>query len=275
MVRTPQNDVTITQPFQYEKDTFFCGNTYYKLTVVRNAFLRVDSNKVYARKTTDCQRKEYIMYDFSLNPGDSLFCGYILSDWPQYDIDTAFMFVAGVDTIENLGVKRKRLHMKFDVYHGYGQFPWYEPMDLPDMYWIEGVGSDYGPFYSFLHYGDHTETENELLCLDSANTTVYRAFNFCDIHHLGIENSEENQHTTSLLFPNPSSRFLQISVNDPSLHLLSAYLFNTTGYVILSCQFQPTTQHATLNTQYLPSGIYVCHITLSNGEKTVKKVLVE
>lgn len=75
------------------------------------------------------------------------------------------------------------------------------------------------------------------------------------------------------LSPNPANTHLRIELSDSRLQLQTVQLYAPTGKEVVN--LSPNAQTVDINTQELPSGIYLCRVTLNNGEVVVKKVLVE
>src|ERR1700741_3506336 len=121
-----------TRIYTLVKDTIMCGFSYSKIGG-ENGYVRTQGNKVYIRNTNNCSKKEYLMYDFGMQVGDSAYCGFDISHGSGPD--TTSFKVVNIDTIIQFGRKLKRLKMHFDGY--------------PQMNWIVAIGSDIHPFYPF------------------------------------------------------------------------------------------------------------------------------
>ena len=146
-----------TTCFKLQGDTIIDGKTYMKVYVsYYNAYtyanydstysfngvlLREDSNRVYCRilyKPSYCYyeddrfKDEFVLYDFNLNEGDSVFV---------YEFDREFTgsrelrIVNKVDTISVNGINFKQIELESANKIG---------DNYPGLKWIEGIGSTYG-----------------------------------------------------------------------------------------------------------------------------------
>jgi hypothetical protein len=124
--------------YHMEKDTAIYGKTYSlvsgtgnqqpHLSYERVGFVRTDSKKVFFKKLAE--GKEYLLYDFGLQIGDTAY-------FPFFETDSAKYHVLNVDSVNVNGIKRLRLKV----------LPEYYPEEYMSMYWIEGIGSLWNPFY--------------------------------------------------------------------------------------------------------------------------------
>jgi hypothetical protein len=98
-------------------------------------YFRSDSLRTISDVRRIVQDKEYLLYDFSMEIGDTAYVGFELwSSWQP--ADTAGFKLMSVDTITQFGVSRRRFNMLFE-FPGFGPNEFYWPMA-----WIEGIGSD-------------------------------------------------------------------------------------------------------------------------------------
>jgi hypothetical protein len=129
------------------------------------AYFRNDGQRTLLRRTTNCTDKEYLLYDFSLNEGDTTYVGSETFALP----DTAMAIVRSIDTIEVLGTPRRRFTMLIDLCPSEGSEPFFIPME-----WIEGIGSTTHPFYAAICLCDGCESSISLQCVDSLSNATYR-----------------------------------------------------------------------------------------------------
>jgi hypothetical protein len=112
------NCQTRVKTFQGEMD--LCGHQYSFRTFPsgETGYFRSDSLRTYFRRTQNCADKEYLLYDFSLDIGDTAYVGFELwSSWQP--TDTAGFKLMSVDTITQFGVSRRRFNMLFE-FPGFG-----------------------------------------------------------------------------------------------------------------------------------------------------------
>ncbi len=104
------------------------GNQQPHLSYEQVGFIRTDAKKVFFKKSAE--GKEYLLYNFGLNVGDTVYCPFLESDSAKYT-------VLNVDSVNVNGIRRLRLKV----------LPEYYPEEYMSMYWIEGIGSLWNPFY--------------------------------------------------------------------------------------------------------------------------------
>jgi hypothetical protein len=127
-------DIVNTEIYKIEGDTVINSMNYKKLwfsydsamnEIWLDGFIREQSGVVYLLNYND---DEGVLYDFNLDAGDT---AHIVSDF----CDEIQIIVTETDTVEYFGVPRKRWIL--DGWTG--------------DYWIEGIGSNYGLFYTKLY----------------------------------------------------------------------------------------------------------------------------
>ena len=135
------------------------GNQQTLLSHEHVGFVRTDDKKVFFKKSAT--GKEYLLYDFSLKVGQKVYC-------PFYETDSAKYEVLAVDSVELNGIKRLRLKVLPENY----------PEKYAGMYWIEGIGSLWNPFYQdgFLAGG----ISDEVRCVSANSGQLYANPNYDD-----------------------------------------------------------------------------------------------
>ena len=195
-----------THTYQYVYDTTFCSQSYSKVALLynQNGYFRSDSLKTYFRKSPNCNDKEYLIYDYSLNIGDTAYVGINLELGNSNDT-TAFILTQ-IDTINYFGVARQRFKMNFDNCN--------TGIPLHFMFWTRGIGSETHPFYSFRCLCDGCEYNFTLLCFDSTATQLYQniIYNTCDTT-ITVGLNEINQPLDISIEPNPFQTSTQIKSN--------------------------------------------------------------
>ncbi len=209
-----------TFTYQYVYDTTFCNQTYSKMSFANNVngYFRSDNTKTTFRKTLNCNDKEYLLYDYSLNIGDTAFIGF------NFELgltnDTTAFILTQIDTVNYFGVARQRFKMNYDRCNlGF-------PIDY--MYWTRGIGSELHPFYSYHCLCDFCENNFALLCHDSTATQLFQsnAYNTCDTT-ITVGLNEINKTPVISINPNPfeSAAFIR---ND-DLESMEIKIRNTSG----------------------------------------------
>lgn len=129
------------------------------------AYFRNDGQRTLLRRSTDCGEREFLMYDFSMEVGDTAYVGTEMVS----PLDTTIAVIQNVDFVDYLGIMRKRLTVELELCPSTYPEPWYTT-----MYWIEGIGSSTHPFYPLICYCDFCETGSVLQCADSSGNATYR-----------------------------------------------------------------------------------------------------
>lgn len=168
-----------TVSYHYSGSAEVCGHSYgYAMEPwggLDTIYMRNEGPRTRFRIGSDCLDKEYLMYDFSLSIGDTVYPGGPFT--AGFPADTALFIVASIDTITQQGVARRRFSMTYDLSNGT------DPWMVEQMDWVEGVGSTTHPFYAaecltnFLCWRSY-----QLLCYDSLSVNLYldAALNTCD-----------------------------------------------------------------------------------------------
>lgn len=235
-----------------------CGQHYSFRTFPSGevAYFRSDSVRAYFRRTQNCADKEYLLYDFSMELGDTVYVGFEL--WSSWQPDTAAFKLASIDTITQFGVSRRR----FNMLHGYGSNAFFSPMA-----WIEGIGSDQDPFYPFLCLHHGCESSYTTLCYDSAGVQLYQEdvyFNTCDTTMVSIDEQERGVDMT--VAPNPFTHAFRITSN---ARILDAQVYSILGELVGSASAVGNALHLELP-QELGAGLYLVRIRTDRGQLTEK-----
>ncbi len=133
----------MTQTFAYDGSDTFCGSTWsiYSWPTFGLdpgiAYLRNEGQRTLLRSSTNCSDKEYVIYDFSMAVGDTV---YPPLNADLFTPDTAMFVLQDIDTVDILGVERRRFSLLYDRCN--------TGMVNTPMEWIEGIGSTTHPFYS-------------------------------------------------------------------------------------------------------------------------------
>lgn len=163
-----------TEVFAFTGSLPMCGHTYSVLSSASDtAYFRNDGQRTLFRRSTDCLAKEYLIYDYSIEVGDTIYAGLNMA-WTS--TDTAMFVLQAIDTVQLSGTERRRFLLKYDRCNN-GDLQVYST-----MHWIEGVGSGQHPFYPLACICDFCETSHMLLCLDSGSVQLYQdtIFRSCD-----------------------------------------------------------------------------------------------
>jgi len=196
-----------------KKDTLINQQKYFQ--VLYNTFIREDSlsKKVFVHKDSS----EYILFDFSLNKGDSFYFNFpefinIPSLYGWDIVDTVYQ----TQTIIGL---RKTIRFR-NSYH----FEWVE--EIGSTRWIYYPEEEIKSFLigNFPYYS--------LLCAWKNNNQIYLAAgrNTCYIDNTGIQKLSSGNNIS--LFPNPTTSTFTISKN--TNEALKFHLYNLMGQQVLN-----------------------------------------
>ena len=215
-----------------------------------NSFLREDvsTKRVWQYKWAGTPIGDNLLYDFSLEIGDSIFFELIGQDMVVENIT--------YEVLQDGEIHRIIWFPSSDFW-----FPCIN--DYRDC-WIEGVGNKAG----FLEpYGSHLIGGfNSLLCLHENEKLIYMDtfWNTCYKSSIGIDDID---HTPIKIYPNPASNVLNIdieNIEEYSISIISSY-----GQIV--GQYK-TTQNQ-INISNLVSGIYF--VKLSSHEKEyIQKLII-
>lgn len=176
----PPSPVTVFVPpgeVQACGQTWSLAQTYSTLPGGQNSavstigYYRQEDQRVYFRQSLNCADREYLMYDFSLETGDSAWVGI---PGLYLNADTVLMHVFNTSTFCRQGIERKSLTLIGYVPNPFGSFP---PIEII-LQWLEGVG-DVGifsqhPFYSGVCFLDsNCEESYQIQCMETLQGTIY------------------------------------------------------------------------------------------------------
>ncbi|HYX07889.1 MAG TPA: T9SS type A sorting domain-containing protein, partial [Bacteroidales bacterium] len=194
--------------------------------------IRTDENQVFFIPAEDSV--SYIIYDFSLNQGDTI-------NWSRPDIIENFVAaVTDTDSILIGGKYRKRISL--DVYG-----------TLPDQ-WIEGIGSINGLFSTF-GYRSWEKIIHELMCYRD-NDIIFNNFgcNACDIIS-SYNNIETKKYK---IFPNPTHEEVTIEFPD-NVYPIRINIYESTGKLVFQIK-EIKSNPINLNLANLNKGIFFIEI---------------
>jgi hypothetical protein len=206
-----------------------------------NAYVRNDSMRVYLRMGVNCLEKEYLMYDFSLNVGDTVLCGWNLD--LRYYSDTTQFWVTQVDTIN----QKRVLTMEY--------FPLYPDLSyVKTMTWTVGIGSNEHPFYPISTALDYCE------CSQSN----------CGINDFIVE-VPYLKPIVYQVYPNPVNGKLFVQCKTEYLHESYFSISDVTGKKILLKTI--TNNSETIDLTNLSTGVYIVTVENKYGNVWREKII--
>ena len=278
--------VVYTTCFKLQGDTIIDDKTYMKVYVsYYNAYtyanydstysfngvlLREDSNRVYCRilyKPSYCDyeedrfKDEFVLYDFNLNEGDSVFVyPFDGKFWGSRDL----RIVNKVDTINVNGINFKQIELEPADKTSYDPYS--------ELKWIEGIGSTYG-FLSLFEGVDVGRTS--LACCTQNGELIYSSNMYYggpggyDRECLFYASDNLIDFANNItIYPNPANNYITVKCNTRDCKLL---LYDGFGRIVRNIVLNDTD---VIEIENLISGVYTAVILRGNmiikTEKIVK-----
>ncbi len=235
------------------------------------AALREEEKEVYYIPQSSSE--EYLLYDFTKTVGDTVKIYAYLHFPPNStgSIDYRELKIDAIDSIMVDGVYRKRYYFSAN-----GSFH-------QDEYWIEGIGSTFGMFHHFLSISDNgfnlrcLVQDNQLTYTEDVSTFLCSGnlppVNCNDMLITGINQISPRPHNY-LIFPNPTTTFLNIDSNNDNDKIKSVTLLTALGQEVLRSTYTGSNK-IDLNIENFPSGVYYLKIRNSNNNLIIEKLLIE
>ena len=253
---TPQHRTTTI--YMIHGDTLLNGINYNKLfgTIhedlsnqqLAGALRETETKQIFYckyRTTNQTFENETLLYDFSLQPGDS-FC--------RYSTDCLRVLRVNDTILEGENIPRKKYVLQYEK----NGDPWY-------VYetWIEGIGSEYGLLGSgsrFLSGGTY-----DLLCYYEDDGLIWQnpLFNSCYIGTDGLD--EYTPESSASVYPNPAKEKVSIE----GCEVFEVMIYNGLGQLVKILK-----QTNEVSVSDLPEGLYVLRITDMEGLSVTKRVTV-
>lgn len=208
--------------------------------------IREENQKTYIRYNYNGLSGENLLYDFSLNIGDSVLL---------YQIDTIYFYwftVTNVDSIEINNEMHKRIILSGNFY--------------TDITWVEKIGClDRGLFYSPMIF--LCGVREDLLCYYYYNSCLYTNpnFNYCTV---GLDNPLKTESKT-IIYPNPVKDYLNI---DSEEMISNIEILDIEGRLLISKENINNINYST-NLDSLSKGVYILKIIYKNGKIGSYKLL--
>jgi len=249
----PPFDTTyLTEKFWTNGDTIVNSIVYKKVYTSTEEYpvnwdlwclMREDTNKkVWIRRPPN--EVDYIMYDFTVEAGDSILVGFI---------EPVYIYIDSINLITvNQEVRKK-------YWFSCKARPYYKET------WIEGVGSDKGICWS----GSASVVGGwfRLLCMSENQELIYTNPNYESCYLITSINKIDKP--IIQIYPNPAKNLLRIE-NIKNIEIESMSLTNMNGQIIKEFDSKKTQ----LNISEIASGLYFLKISYKNGEFT-EKLMIE
>lgn len=220
-------------------------------------WIREEDNKVfifpeeyYDEPISKDIQEEYLLYDFSLQTGDSVNLyregRFLLTDYR----DNGMMpfYVVSTDSIEIGSIKCKRLFLSRD-----------KNRNTPSEIWIEGIGSNTGFLESTCSYYEHLRN---LLCVkQNEEVMYYNGDNTCYIY-VSIDDIDN---TNAKIYPTlVKDNIYVVSDNNKTMDIS---FVNISGHIMKTIRTKGSKE---IDISSLPSGIYNVIINNTHSQKIIK-----
>lgn len=253
-------DVTVGMYNTYYNNViWFSGDTiiddvqYAKLMGTTNggaphlfSVLREDNGKVWERLNN---QREILLYDFTANVGDTLWCGLWADEYHYNIVDSI--------SIEHIGgVDRKKFWFGLE----YG---WFGIITAAEI-WIEGIGSDLGLLYSGSAgiCGAYYCT----LCFHQNDELIWQNPNYDDCTFDAVV---ENIGVKKVLYPNPTRGTIKMEAEN----IRNVAIYNDLGEIV----FETETSGNTFEYDFRDkkSGLYIMKVRMSDGSEFTERIVKE
>jgi hypothetical protein len=243
--------------------------------------IKYHDNIYYTNRTS---KKEFLLYDFSLNLGDTV----SVANFDEAENDGFIRYVKfkrvetiGIDITNNTfvtlhdndsifvlanGEQRKRILME-------------NISETLFQSWIEGIGSSDGPFNHYNNFSFELFTIKRLLCYNENDECLYNQSSFdydedddCFTNYYP-DNVVEINENDIMIYPNPATTNVEISYTLPEgMTSATLVMTNTLGVNVMTAHLDGDNGKTTLSLEELPSGIYFYTIKCGENVKTGKLV---
>lgn len=240
---------TIVNSLTYKKyystiDTTLSPDSLYLIGLLRQD---LPNKKIYGLHLDSINEK--LMYDFNLQINDFVdvySVGFWFQSEPAHNLQVVL-----IDSVLINNSYRKRF-----IFNDLNMNSWWSE------FWIEGIGSKYGPMNSGLSKMTVTDVcQPILLCQkqDSILLYVNSQYNSCYFETclIGLRESFEKQYLE--IFPNPSSDKISIDYNGNITFPISIQILNSIGGLIKTIHFQKQTD-IQINVKEINEGLYFIKI---------------
>ncbi len=208
--------------------------------------LREDNGKVWERLNN---QREILLYDFTANVGDTLWCGLWADEYHYNIVDSI--------SIEHIGgVDRKKFWFGLE----YG---WFGIITAAEI-WIEGIGSDLGLLYSGSAgiCGAYYCT----LCFHQNDELIWQNPNYDDCTFDAVV---ENIGVKKVLYPNPTRGTIKMEAEN----IRNVAIYNDLGEIV----FETETSGNTFEYDFRDkkSGLYIMKVRMSDGSEFTERIVKE
>lgn len=209
------------------------------------SLLREDDGKVWERLNN---QGEILLYDFTANVGDTLWCGLWADEYHYNIVDSI--------SIEHIGgVDRKKFWFGLE----YGWFG-----TAAAEIWIEGIGSDLGLLYS--GSASISGAYYCTLCFHQNDELIWQNPNYDDCTFDAVG---ENIGVKKVLYPNPTRGTIRIEAKN----ILNISIYNYLGEMIFETETSDNTFEYDFSEK--KSGLYIIKVRMFDGSEFTERIVKE
>ncbi len=191
---------------------------------------------------------EILLYDFTANVGDTLWCGLWADEYHYNIVDSI--------SIEHIGgVDRKKFWFGLE----YGWFG-----TAAAEIWIEGIGSDLGLLYS--GSASISGAYYCTLCFHQNDELIWQNPNYDDCTFDAVG---ENIGVKKVLYPNPTRGTIRIEAKN----ILNVSIYNYLGEMIFETETSDNTFEYDFSEK--KSGLYIIKVRMSDGSEFTERIIKE
>jgi hypothetical protein len=218
-----------------------------------HGLIREENKKTWYHFLGDDGYADYLLYDFSLEKGETRLMASVDSPWFYESCK-----VTEVDSVLIDGVKRLRIQLV--------------NMSNQEITWIEKIGSLKGILNSF--YADGNENK-QLLCVTENNNQIYSNTLYPNCYYTPnslLVNIQRPLCEGIAIYPNPVSNKLYVDNKNGKQVKLQIILFDVNGHIIYSKNVSDL--YNVIDFSTIPDGLYFIQIITDNSvvnEKIIKQ----
>ena len=210
--------------------------------------------------------REFLLYDYSLEIGDTVTCYTICKETSTYEVNEGFATrIDSYDTLIHLSDGTPHNVMRVHVEVNY---------IFPHDTWIEGIGSTLG--FNIPFFNNPDIPAKQLLCFTNAEGAGYQTGLVLDDnpddcynknYNIGIT---EREAESFKVYPNPANQTFTISFTEAQESVKQVRVMDMLGKEVMSVE---NLSSNTFNIAHLPVGTYIVQVISISGKEYASKLV--
>ena len=253
--------------FDINKASYFCAlrndtaakRVYGVYKEATEVVYRYKNGTSYKYNSTDTS--EFLLYDFSLKTGDTVWAASFFDDISPYNI-IMYQFICTLNSdssiLLNDSSSRKKINMDINIYFGENK-----------QYWIEGIGSTNGFFTPAFPRSGLEIQPRRLLCfvINDELLIKFPEFDYDtipdDCYSIGDISSLKEYNISSgvRLYPNPATD--ELTVDNGQIYMKELYIYDVVGKEVKHLKSSNT--KITVSVGDLCPGVYMVKVLSEDG----------